>query len=426
MISLVLFLYMTLSEELQARGLVYQHSAENLSDILDSDTKRVAYLGVDPTADSIHVGNLVTYVLSEHLTRAGHKVILLVGGATGRIGDPSFKETERELVTEEVITERANRITEQVNNLAGLSQMDMVNNYDWFKDIHVLDFLRDVGKHYTVNAMIKKESVAQRIQSEHGISFTEFSYALIQGYDYYHLHTEHGCDLQLGGSDQWGNIIAGVELIRRKTGNVVHALTLPLVTDKSTGKKFGKSEGNAVWLDPAKTSYYAFYQFWLNTDDVNVIDYLKLFTFLSLDEIVGLEQTLTENAGERAAHKALAYEVTKFVYGEEIAEGVKRASECMFSGAPVHELSADDIECIKTYAPTVEVSETLPLVDLLIENELASSKREANQFIEGNAIQVNGDVVSDNTAMFDPNSFQEDLVEVKRGKRHKLLVRLVK
>ena len=329
----------SLSEELLERGLIYQYSAETIAEILDT-TKRKGYLGVDPSADSIHVGNLVTYILAQHLKNHGHEMILLVGGATGLVGDPSFKDDERDVVSPEIIAQRAESIKNQISNIHGLDKMKLVNNYDWFKDMDVMTFLREVGKHFNVGTMIKRDSVKKRIEGENGISYAEFSYSLIQGYDYYYLNIHEGCDLQVGGSDQWGNIISGVDYIRRKTGETVYAMTLALILDKSTGKKFGKSEGNAVWLDPAKTSPYEFYQFWLNTDDLSVVDYLKKFTFLTLEQIGDIEITHEQEPGKRHAQRILADEVTKFVHGPELAKSVKEVSEILFYGGKLTNISA--------------------------------------------------------------------------------------
>lgn len=419
----------SLTRELQARGLINQFSSDNLEEILDGTAKRTVYLGIDPSADSIHVGNLLPLIFVERLHRAGHKGMLLVGGATGLVGDPSFKESERDFIDEKVVYARTKLIAKQITSITGMSKMPLVNNLDWFKKISVLGFLRDAGKHFTVNNMIKRESVAQRIQGENGISYTEFTYPLIQGYDFYHLNQKYGVDLQIGGSDQWGNIISGVDFIRRKTGKAVYAITIPLVTDKATGKKFGKSEGNAVWLDARKTTYFDFYQFWLNTDDANVIDYLKFFTFIPLSQIEALEIGMRENPAAREAQKALAFEVTKFVHGEAIAHDTRKVSELMFGTTEISELPATDQSLIERYANTVAIAGETDLVDLLTENDMAGSKREAREFIKNKAIRINGKPVVDadgTPIMINPKDYNAKLLVVNRGKQKKLILRLSK
>lgn len=378
---------MTLSEELKERGFIYQSSNEDVAEVLDGK-KRTVYLGIDPTADSIHVGNLVPYMLLNRLMDAGHKVILLMGGGTALIGDPGGKSEERPFVSPEVVAMQAEKMEAGVRRFVPTG-VQFVNNYDWLSKLSMIEYLRDIGKHFTVNAMIKKDIVANRLTEDNSISYTEFSYSLLQGYDYYHLHQEFGCDLQIGGSDQWSNIIAGVDFIRRKTGETVYGLTMPLVTDKATGKKFGKSEGNAIWLDPEKTSPYSFYQFWLNTSDQSVVDYLKIFTFLSLDEVTELETEHNQNPGARLAQKHLAKKVTEFVHGVDSTKSAIRASAALFGEVPFNELSSEEVLMVKETAPSYKMKEGLFLVDLLVESGLASSKREARTFIESAAVQVN-------------------------------------
>lgn len=418
-----------LTTELSARGLINQFSSDNLEEILDSKTKRTAYLGIDPTADSLHVGNLLPLMCLERFQRAGHSAMLLVGGATGLIGDPSGKDTEREFSDLKTVAGRTKLIARQLGSIAGLSKMPVVNNLDWYKRMGAIEYLREVGKHFTVNTMMKRESVARRIEGEHGISYTEFSYALLQGYDFYVLHKKYGVDLQIGGSDQWGNIISGVDFIRRKTGNTVYGVTIPLVVDKGTGKKFGKSEGNAIWLDARKTTYYDFYQFWLTTDDTNVIDYLKFFTFIPLPQIEALALALKENPAAREAHKALAFEVTKFVHGEGIAKDVKYVSELMFGETEISDLSRTDQSLVEKYATTVPVAGETDLVELLANNDLAGSKREAREFIKNKAIKINGKTVVDAEGapiMINPKDYDAKLIVVNRGKQKKLILRFSK
>ena len=380
---------MTLSEELKKRGFIYQSSAEDIGEILDGEARTV-YFGIDPTASSIHVGNLSGYILLNRLMEAGHKVILLMGGGTALIGDPGGKNEERPFVELEVVTQQAKEMEEGIRKFVA-DDVHFVNNYDWLSRLSMIEYLRDVGKHFTVNAMIKKDIVANRLVDDNSISYTEFSYSLLQAYDYAHLHKEYGCDLQIGGSDQWSNILAGVDYIRKSTGDTVHALTMPLVVDKATGKKFGKSEGNAIWLNPEKTSPYEFYQFWMNTTDENVVDYLKLFTFISLEDIAVIEKDFAENPGARNAQKRLAHEVASFVHGEEVADALVRVSVALFGGIPMTELSEEEVIILKENAPTVTVPDGASLVDMLVETGLATSKREARTFIEGGAVQVGED-----------------------------------
>lgn len=409
---------MSLSQELQARGYVYQFSSEKLEDIFDAGVTRTVYLGIDPTADSMHVGHLVPYMMLNHIANAGHNVIVLMGGGTALIGDPSFKDQERDIASEETIAAQCNGLEENIRKISTSDAIRFVNNHDWLTKLGAVAFLRDVGKHFTVNAMIKKESVARRFEQEEGISYTEFSYSLLQAYDYYHLHTEYGCDVQIGGSDQWGNIIAGVDFIRRKTSDEVHALTMQLIVDRATGKKFGKSEGNAVWLDPKKTSPYQFYQFWLNTSDESVVDYLKLFTFLSLPEIEEIEKEFSLNPGGRHAQKRLAEAVTTFVHGAEVASSVEKVSELIFGEGSITELNTEEREILLANAPTSAVSEGEEVVEILVRAGLASSKREARTFIESGAITLGGAKLELPDATVTSEIFVQGIALLRRGKRH--------
>lgn len=405
---------MKLSHELTARGFIHQTSAD-IEEILDGP-KRTIYFGVDPSADSIHAGNFVGYMLLRHLAKDGHEVIMLAGGATGRIGDPK-PDVERPLLPEEEITRRVTKLQSQAKRLIGLTDLKIVNNYDWFQDIKLLDFLRDIGKHFTVNELMKKEAIAKRLTSEIGLSYTEFAYPLIQGYDYLELYRQYGCDVQIGGSDQWGNIIAGVDLVRRKEQHTVYAVTLPLVVDKATGKKFGKSEGNAVWLDAEKTTPYQFYQFWLNASDESVIDYLKLFTFLSLEEIAMLEKEAQVNPGVRTAQKKLAYEVTKLVHSAAAADAAAEVSVLLFGNGSIANLSQAARDILLTTAPTVATPVGVSLVDLLVTAELATSKREARTFIESNAISLQEVKVTAVDYILSEDDFVNGLSLVRRGKK---------
>ncbi len=413
---------MKLSDELAARGFVYQYSAETLEEILDGPSRTV-YLGVDPTADSMHVGHLVPFMLLNHLMRAGHSVILLIGGGTALIGDPSGKDAERPYASEAEIASQAERLEENVRAIT-VGDVRFVNNHEWLSKLTMIEFLREVGKHFTVNAMMKKDSVSARLQSEQGISFTEFSYALLQSYDYYHLNREYGCDLQIGASDQWGNIISGVDYIRRKTGEEVYGLTMPLIVNPATGKKFGKSEGNAVWLSALKTTPYAFYQFWLNTPDEAAIAYLRLFTLLPIEEINTIAAEFESNPAGRSAQRRLADEVTTFVHGGDITSGVRRVSELMFGGTALSELPEADREALKTYAPRVTVRAGDAIAAALMESGLASSNRETRTFLESGAVSVGDRKIADVAAVFDESMFTDGLALMRRGKRNACLLEL--
>lgn len=405
---------MKVSEVLLKRGFVSQFSAESLAEVVDGES-RVVYHGIDPTADSAHVGNFVVWMLLRHLAQAGHKIIFLVGGGTGMIGDPK-PDAERQLARLEEIQERVVTLRQQAETILGVDSIQFINNYDWLSKLELLGFLRDVGKHFTVNELIKKDAIARRLESETGLSYTEFAYPLLQAYDYLHLYRTALCTLQVGGSDQWGNIIAGVDLVRRVEQATVHALTVPLVIDKTTGKKFGKSEGNAVWLSAEKTTPYAFYQFWLNVADENVIDYLRLFTTVSLEEIAALEKDLQINSGSRAAQKHLAQAVTAIVHGEGVARMMERVSACLFGETPVSLLSKEEQALLLEHAPSVEFSASTPLVDVLVDTGLATSKREARTFIESGAVLVQGAKVTD--VRYECSKAGDgELVHLKRGKK---------
>lgn len=406
---------MTLSEILSARGFVHQHSAAHLSDITDG-APRTIYLGVDPTADSIHAGNLAGYMLLRHLKDAGHSVVLLIGGGTGMIGDPK-PDVERPLTPPEVIAERVVKLKAQAQQLLG-GEVTFINNYEWLGALNLIDFLRDTGKHFTVNALMKKDAISERLKSEEGISYTEFAYPLLQAYDFWHLYKTKNCTVQIGGSDQWGNIVAGVELIRRKEAAEAHALTLPLVTDPSTGKKFGKSEGNAVWLDPQKTTPFQFYQFWLNASDEGVGKYLRLFTLLSLDDIARIETEHAENPGKRVAQGKLAYAVTEMVHGRMNANAAQRVSEILFGGLSLAEVTPIERDMLSATAPKHHTSQSASLIDELVASGLAQSKREAREFIESGAVTINSAKVSDVNTTLSAEHFVGGLALVKRGKKN--------
>jgi len=405
---------MKVSEELTKRGFIYQFSAETLAEIFDGE-KRTIYHGIDPTADSAHAGNFVIWLLLRHLAAAGHKIVFLVGGGTGMIGDPK-PDAERELKDESLVDSNVAKIKLQAERLIGQGgDIAFVNNKDWLGSVGLLEFLRDVGKHFTVNELIKKDAIAKRVASDTGISYTEFAYPLLQGYDYLVLNRLYGCTVQVGGSDQWGNIIAGVDLIRRKEQKTTYAVTVPLIVDKETGKKFGKSEGNAVWLDAAKTSPYAFYQFWLNVSDVNVSDYLRLFTFLPLTTIDEILETHTDNPSLRIAQKTLAHEVTVLVHGEEEATAARRVSDILFSDASIDSIDEATKTVLLHNAPTYAVKTPQSILALLVASGLASSNREAREFISNGAVILNGERVTDETMLVSiaPGAY----MTLRRGKK---------
>jgi tyrosyl-tRNA synthetase len=408
---------MKLSEELTERGFIYQFSSENLSEVLDKN-KQTVYLGIDPTAASIHIGNLVPYMLLNHFLKAGHKVVLLIGGATALIGDPSGRDSEREMVDEEVVKKRAQKITSSIKKLT-IGQIKFVNNHDWIKNLSAIDFLREVGKHFTVNALIKKDAIKDRLESENGISYTEFSYNLIQSYDFYHLSEKFGCTIQIGGSDQWGNITGGIDYIRRKTGKEVYGLTMPLVVDKATGKKFGKSMGNAVWLDEAMTSPYDLYQFWINTTDDSVFDYLKMFTFLSLDKIKKLEEKHNISPEKRLAQQTLANEVVTFVHGKEKALLAEKLTKILFGQSKPETLNTKELTLAKKYNLIQKVGKKENIIDLLIKTSLASSKTEARKLVDGSAITINGKLITSVDFTVEGN---KKVSILKRGKKQAVLI----
>jgi tyrosyl-tRNA synthetase len=381
---------MNLYEDLKWRGLLYQQTDDDIENQLNNE-KLVFYLGADPTADSLHIGHLLAYLVAKRLEDHGHKPILVIGGGTGLIGDPSFKSQERKLLSIEESLKNAEGIAKQAKHI--LPEATVVNNYDWLSSLNAIEFLRDIGKHFNVAYMMSKDSVKSRI--ENGISFTEFSYQIIQAWDFEHLFRNYNCTLQIGGQDQWGNITAGMELIRKihSIEAKVYGLTFPLVT-KADGTKFGKTESGAVWLDKNKTSVYDFYQYWINTADQDVIIRLKQFTFLSKSEIEALEKSLNEEPEKRLAQKTLAEEITKLVHGEKELNKAIRVTEALFSGA-VKDLDLEEIEMGFSNLESIEVTEAIPLVDCLVELNLASSKRQARELISSNAISVNGEKESD-------------------------------
>ncbi len=408
----------TLSEILRERGYVYQFSSENIEDITDG-SKRTFYFGVDPTADSMHVGQLMGMLVLRRFVEDGHRLIVLVGGGTGMIGDPGGKSAERNLLDDATVRANTEALRTQFSQLFGGVPFEMVNNADWLHKLNLLEFLRDVGKHFTVNEMVKRDTVRPRLETpDQSISYTEFSYMLLQAYDYFHLHQETGCDLQVGGSDQWGNIISGVELIRRRTTHAAHAFSWPLLVDKKTGKKFGKSEQGPVWLDPKKTPPFHFYQFWIGIDDDSVQEMLLKMTLLHPMEVSAAVELHKRDKKERRAQRLLAHEVTALVHGEDMAERVERISEILFSGAGLESLDARGFELLRSSAPTHNTEEHVALLDVLVAAKLAESKREARQFITSKAVTLNDKLVDDVDMTLTRHDFYRGYALLKRGKRN--------
>lgn len=414
-----------LSELLRERGYVYQHSSETLEEITDGP-KRTLYLGIDPSADSLHVGQLQAFLVLRRFLEAGHKVILLIGGGTGMIGDPGGRSSERNLLEAETVGKNGEAIAAQAKKLFGGADFLMANNAEWLSPLRLIDFLRDVGKHFSVNAMVQRDAVRDRLANpDQGISFTEFSYMLLQSYDFAHLHEEYGCDVQVGGSDQWGNIVSGVDYIRRAKGDTVYALTWPLVVNKATGKKFGKSEGGAVWLDPMKTTPFQFYQFFYNTEDETIEDLLLRLTLLPKDEITDTMQAHAANPAARIGQRRLAHEVTLLVHGERITRNVQEASDVLFGPKGLGALSAETSELVRREAPTCETKLGEPLYETLVRSGLAASKREARQFIEDGAVYMNEGKVSGVERVVMKEDFENaPLALLKRGKRNVCLLTL--
>ncbi|HZW67994.1 MAG TPA: tyrosine--tRNA ligase [Pseudogracilibacillus sp.] len=420
---------MDILTDLQKRGLIQQTTDEEALRKHLAENEVTLYCGFDPTADSLHIGHLLPVMMLKRFQEAGHRPIALIGGGTGMIGDPSGRSSERSLNEEEVVHGYAAGIRQQLANLLNFDDEEngatARNNHDWLANLTFIEFLRDVGKHFTVNYMLAKDSVSSRI--EEGISYTEFSYMLMQSYDYAKLYEEENCSLQIGGSDQWGNITAGMEYIRRSREDLdenvkVFGLTVPLIT-KADGEKFGKTAGGAIWLDPEKTSPYEFYQFWYNTDDRDVIKFLKSFTFLSLDEIASLEEAVETNPGAREAQKALAAEVTRTVHGEAALERALKISAALFSG-DVKSLTAAEIkEGLQDVPSTVLAKEDMPLVDLLVTANISSSKRQAREDIKNGAIYLNGDRNDDvGYTVTSADRLEDAFMVLRRGRRKYFLV----
>jgi tyrosyl-tRNA synthetase len=421
---------MSLYDELKWRGLVYD-ATEGVQDVLARE-RVVGYIGFDPTASSLHVGSLLVMMVLAHMQRQGHSPIALVGGGTGLIGDPSGKTAERQLLTVERVEENVRGIRAQLARFldfdTATNPARLVNNAEWLTNLGAIEFMRDVGKHFTVNAMLAKESVKRRTESEDGISYTEFSYSLLQAYDYLVLHDRFGCTLQMGGSDQWGNITSGMDLIRRVRGGKAHGLVMPLVTTAS-GTKFGKTEAGAIWLDPALTKPYEFHQFWLNVDDRDAVKYLKFFTFLEEARIAELEAATTREPENRHAQHALANEVTALVHGADAVREAERAAEKLFKGDLVS-MSESELLQVFSSVPSSQTpyrSEGWLVTEFLASNAVTGSKGEAVRLIKGGGIYVNGQRVVDEKLRVSPSDAMHGrYFVVRKGKKDNFLVRVDK
>jgi tyrosyl-tRNA synthetase len=426
---------MTFIEQLKWRGMVHD-IMPGTEELLEKEMV-TAYVGVDPTADSMHVGHLVSVMMLKHLQMAGHKPILVVGGATGMIGDPSGKSAERNLLSEETLQHNVSSLQNQMKKFLDFgaikNKAELLNNYDWMKDFSFLSFLRDVGKHLTVNYMMSKDSVQKRLET--GLSFTEFSYQLLQGYDFYWLYQNKGCKLQLGGSDQWGNIVTGTELIRRKANGEAYALTCPLMT-KSDGGKFGKTESGTVWLDPKKTSPYKFYQFWLNAADEDILKWFPIFSLKSREEIEILKNQHLKAPHMRILQKAMAEEITERIHSKEELEKAKEASEILFGKGTTETLQTLDEDTLLSVfegVPQIEISNEdyqtqSSVVDLLsigTKNQIFASKGEARKMIEGGGVSVNKEKVAEMNEKPAYKLLQNRYLLVQKGKKNYFIVRIV-
>jgi tyrosyl-tRNA synthetase len=416
---------MELLQDLEWRGILYQQTdEEGLKDTLDKE-KISLYCGMDPTGDSMHIGHLLPFLTLRRFQNAGHRPIVLVGGATGLIGDPSGKKEERKLQTIEMIQHNVDCLKEQLKmifDFEGENGAIMVNNYDWTEPMSIISFLRDYGKYIGINYMLAKDTIASRLDA--GISFTEFTYTILQGMDFKHLYENHQCKLQIGGSDQWGNITTGLELIRKMMpeGAKAFGLTIPLVT-KADGTKFGKTESGAIWLDPEKTSPYEFYQFWINTADADVVKYLKYFTFLSHEEIDQFEKAVQEEPHLRKAQKVLAEELTKLIHGDEALEQAIKISAALFSGN-VQDLSASEIAQGFKDVPSYDFAGEESLVDLLVAAKISPSKRQAREDITNGAVLVNGEKVTDSAySLQETDRIEGRFTIVRRGKKKYYLIK---
>ena len=402
---------MNLYEDLMYRGLIKDVAGEDLKEKLNGEPISF-YWGTDPTADSLHIGHYSSLITAKRLAKAGHHPILLVGGATGLIGDPR-PTAEREIIDFDTVQKNYEGIKEQVSKIFE-GKAEIVNNYDWLKDMDLITFLRETGKYININYMLDKDIIRRRLET--GITFAEFTYTLMQGYDFLHLFEEKNCIMQVEGSDQWGNITTGIDLIYKKLGKKAYAFTMPLILD-SNGNKFGKSEGNALWLDKNKTSSYDLYQYLINSDDTKVEEYLKVFTFLTKEEIESIMKEHNEAPHLRIAQKALAKEFITDLHGEEEYMHAKEMSEVLFSGN-VSKLNSKEIEICFKGVPSFEIDEGVTLLDLLVNNNICSSRREAREFLSNNAMTINGEVVNDETIIIDKEvAIDKKVIVIRRGKK---------
>lgn len=399
---------MKLYDELKWRGLIKDEAGEDLEEKINNGNLTF-YWGTDPSADSLHIGHLSSMLTAKRLQMHGHKPILLVGGATGMIGDPR-PTTERAMITKEAVNKNYKALHKQISNLFGY---EMVNNYDWSKEINFIDFLRDYGKYFNINYMLDKDIIKRRLDS--GITYTEFSYMIMQALDFLYLFENKNCQMQVCGSDQWGNVTAGIDLIRKKTGKEAYAFTMPLITTKD-GKKIGKSEGNAVWLDINKTSAYEMYQYFLNAEDEMVISYLKVYTFLTKEEIEDIEKKHADHPETRIAQKTLAKEVVTFLHGEEEAKKAIKISEALFQGK-IKDLTKEEIELGFKGVPTTKVKINQNIIDFLTESQITKSKREAREFVKAGSITINDEKIKDENFIVDKNLSIDGIFVIKRGKK---------
>ena len=401
---------MKLSEELQWRGFWNQTTFTD-DKLIDSENFTL-YLGTDPSADSLHVGHLAVYMMVRHFLERGHKVFLLVGGGTGMIGDMRDTE-ERNLLPYEEIEHNKQALKSQVSRIFAGRDFTLVDNADWLAELELLPFLRDIGKNFNMADLVSREFFKARINNGKGLSFAEFTYTLLQGYDFWHLFNQYGVNLQIGGSDQWGNLLSGVDLIRKKENAEVYAMTAPLLINKSTGRKFGKSEGGAVWLDENKTSVYKFYQFWLNVDDGSAIEYMKIFTMLDRDTIEAIAENHAVNPGARSAQKVLAREVTDIVHGSARRESVERVNEVLFGGGDFKKLSDDDLGALAEEIPCVDAG--IDVIEALVESGAVGSNGEAKRLLKSGAISLNGEKLAENKVVNDTSL-------LKKGKNTFVLI----
>ncbi len=401
---------MKLSEELQWRGFWNQTTFTD-DKLIDSENFTL-YLGTDPSADSLHVGHLAVYMMVRHFLERGHKVFLLVGGGTGMIGDMRDTE-ERNLLSYEEIEHNKQALKSQVSRIFAGRDFTLVDNADWLAELELLPFLRDIGKNFNMADLVSREFFKARINNGKGLSFAEFTYTLLQGYDFWHLFNQYGVNLQIGGSDQWGNLLSGVDLIRKKENTEVYAMTAPLLINKSTGRKFGKSEGGAVWLDENKTSVYKFYQFWLNVDDESAIEYMKIFTMLDRDTIEAIAENHAVNPGARSAQKVLAREVTDIVHGSARRESVERVTEVLFGGGDFKKLSDNDLGALAEEIPCVDAG--IDVIEALVESGAVSSNGEAKRLLKSGAISLNGEKLAENKVVNDTSL-------LKKGKNTFVLI----